>query len=222
MHSDEPSQGPPLSRGEHWLLETAVHAAIPLRVLNSPDLEIAFNKRGHGLSPTAIASTLHALASRGDIETIDDHHEDALVTVSAAEIERELADPDGERRYYYRLTPPGGARWEHASRADWGRFVRHNWSTQEDRLLVAANALFLRRFAEIFRETLAEDGMSIVDERWDVVQPWKATRWKILPQGTSLRIRSTKSGARAKKRTARLRLQPLMIWYESPFTSRSL
>ena len=211
-----------LSPGEYWLLETAIVGWIPLPFLTPRDIEVLFNKPGHGLSKADVASTLHALADRGYVE-IRDSHQECLVHFSVAEIERQLIPPPRpprpSPRYCYRLTALGGTCWERASNADWSRFVRAEWREKEDRLLVAAAPSFLRRYAEIFRDTIAEDGLSITEERWDVVRPWQPTYWKTLPEGNSLRIKSTKAATTSKQKNALRRLQPLMKWYDSPFES---
>ena len=45
--------GPRFTRGEYWLLETAVDEQFPVSALMANNLEEYFNKKGHGLTRDA-------------------------------------------------------------------------------------------------------------------------------------------------------------------------
>ncbi len=50
---------PRFTRGEYWLLETAVDKQFPVSALMADNLEeILNNKKGHGLTRTALIETL--------------------------------------------------------------------------------------------------------------------------------------------------------------------
>ena len=50
---------------EFWLLDVAVTMPIDLPVLVSPNIEIALNRSGHGLSRPILVDTLVSLFERG-------------------------------------------------------------------------------------------------------------------------------------------------------------
>ena len=56
---------PRFTRGEYWLLETAVEDQWPVRLLIDSDLELHVNKTGHGLTREALIETLHRLIASG-------------------------------------------------------------------------------------------------------------------------------------------------------------
>ena len=56
---------PRFTRGEYWLLETAVEGRFPVADLMDSDIEVTLNKKGHGLTRTALLETLHRLISWG-------------------------------------------------------------------------------------------------------------------------------------------------------------
>jgi hypothetical protein len=49
---------PSFTRGEYWLLETCVEAAIPICWLDWSELEEALNKATHGMNKTLLVETM--------------------------------------------------------------------------------------------------------------------------------------------------------------------
>ena len=114
---------PRLTRGEYWLLETAVKSYYPLRWLDSDDPGLLFNKPGHGLDRDRLVATLGALfrdelieASRNDEWCVLDE----LQIRNALTEQPPLKNPSCTR---YRLTKRGAATWEAFAAPEWDRFI---------------------------------------------------------------------------------------------------
>ena len=80
---------PRFTRGEYWLLETAVGHLFPVSTLSDSDsdLELLLNKKGHGLTRDALVETLHRLLSSGLIyaESRVNFSDEAVAVVSTKE-----------------------------------------------------------------------------------------------------------------------------------------
>ena len=69
---------PRFTRGEYWLLETAVDKQFPVSALMANNLEEYLNnKKGHGLTRTALIETLHRLIVSGLISV--EHEVDGAI-----------------------------------------------------------------------------------------------------------------------------------------------
>ena len=78
---------PRFTRGEYWLLETAVTCEWDIPILIESDLELHVNKKGHGLTRNALIETLHRLLSSGLIyaENRVDFSDEATAVISTKE-----------------------------------------------------------------------------------------------------------------------------------------
>ncbi len=117
---------PRFTRGEYWLLETAVESRFPVSVLTANNLEEILNKTGHGLTRDALIETLHRLIVSGLISI--EHEVDGVISTHQ-HIERALNEPRrisrvGERkRTRYGLTQEGGAQWEAFAAPNWEQYI---------------------------------------------------------------------------------------------------
>ena len=110
---------PRFTRGEYWLLETAVEFKFPVCGLIDSDFELSLNKKGHGLTRDALVETLHRLIAWGLISA--ENEGDAPISTHQ-QIERAL----NESHTYYGLTPEGGAHWEAFAAPDWQKYIEDN------------------------------------------------------------------------------------------------
>ena len=142
---------PRLTRGEYWLLETVVKQEFEVCALITRDLEAFLDKRGHGLTRSALVETLHRLLAAGHIYA---KSEAGGSIATQAQIERALAErvpwdthhvfvsADGDvelapdtskpprtepvdvrQLTYYGLTPEGGAHWEAFAAPNWEKYI---------------------------------------------------------------------------------------------------
>jgi hypothetical protein len=93
---------------EFWFVDLVAESLYPLDVLVSPQIELALNRKTHGLSRADVLSTLRRLSRAGLIY-----------------FEREdgQCEPAFGSKVYYGLTARGGSAWEQIACPDWGRFL---------------------------------------------------------------------------------------------------
>ena len=189
---------PRFTRGEYWLLETAVDKQFPVSALMASNLEEYLNKKGHGLTRTALIETLHRLITWGLISA--KNKVDAPISTSE-EIERALDEPrwsigssvDRRTITRYELTQQGGTQWEAFAAPDWQKYIDascHSSDGYEYGMweLMCADKVWLERYFEsmCFYDTHEMDLESV--ER-DYIAPWQATYWKQLEGAHRIRFR---------------------------------
>jgi len=189
---------PRFTRGEYWLLETAVDKQFPVSALMANNLEEYVNKKGHGLTRTALIETLHRLITWGLISA--KNKVDAPISTSG-EIERALDEPrwsigssvDRRTITRYELTQQGGTQWEAFAAPDWQKYIDagcHYSDGYEYGMweLMCADKVWLERYFEsmCFYDTHEMDLESV---EWDYIAPWQATYWKQLEGAYRIRFR---------------------------------
>ncbi|OJT19329.1 hypothetical protein BO221_36720 [Archangium sp. Cb G35] len=173
-----------------WLLEAVVELATPLHMLLGPKVALALNMpRGHGLSPEALCEKLASLSER-ELIRVHQAGDEAVVARTRAELERALSQ--GERfspdRFVYRLTPRGGEAWEHYAQPDWSRYIDAGWDREPEICVIEAAS---REAAEEEYQRHERSGNEYrplpESKHGEVLRPWWATYWKVLPAGYRLR-----------------------------------
>ncbi len=197
---------PRFTRGEYWILETAVEHLFPVSALSDSDsdLELLLNKKGHGLTRTALVETLHRLLSSGLIyaESRVDFSDEAVAVISTKEqIELALDEPESwrgvpvaERKItYYGLTQEGGAQWEAFAAPDWQKYIEAGFQLSDDSEyimweMICADKARLERY---FESHCFYDPDEVVLEsvERDYIAPWDATYWKQLDGAHRIRFR---------------------------------
>jgi hypothetical protein len=205
-----------MDKGEYWLLDSVVEAWYPLKWLASDEVELAFNRRRHGLSRDELTGALERLFEGGDL--LAGRMEKSMLQQESfvparAEIEQALA---GQLDISYGLTPQGGARWEAVSRPEWQRYLRACLFTDPDEgEIVGSDRLLVEKFDSLSHYAW---NISVVagSKRWDVQQPWQATYWKELPAAHRVRFSFRWVDASPATRTdpqARAWLAQIKEWY---------
>lgn len=195
---------PRFTRGEYWLLETAVEGRFPVSILMDSDLEVNLNKTGHGLTRDALIETLHRLIVSGLISV--EHEVDGVISTHQ-HIERALDAPrrDPERkRTYYGLTQEGAAQWEAFAAPDWERYIRTSlhWPDHPDgfpdppdgikRVIeeaICADKPLLERYFKSKCFYRAKD-VYLESVEWDYIAPWDVTYWKQLEGAHRVRFQA--------------------------------
>ncbi|MDE0688032.1 MAG: hypothetical protein OXI61_07700 [Candidatus Poribacteria bacterium] len=189
---------PRFTRGEYWLLETAVDKQFPVSALMANNLEEYVNKKGHGLTRTALIETLHRLITWGLISA--KNKVDAPISTSE-EIERALDEPrwsigssvDRRTITRYELTQEGGTQWEAFAAPDWQKYIDAGCHYSEDYEygmweLICADKVWLERY---FESMCFYDPHEVTLEsvERDYIAPWQATYWKQLDGAHRIRFR---------------------------------
>ena len=195
---------PRFTRGEYWLLETVVEHEWDICGLIGDDLELHLNKKGHGLTRTALVETLHRLLSSGLIyaESRVNFSDEATDVISTKEqIELALDErkswsgvPVEERKVtYYGLTQEGGAQWEAFAAPDWQKYIYAGCHSSEGCEygmweLICADKVWLERY---FESMCFYDPQEVTLEsvERDYIAPWQATYWKQLEGAHRIRFR---------------------------------
>ena len=195
---------PRFTRGEYWLLETVVEHEWGICGLIDGDLELHLNKKGHGLTRTALVETLHRLLSSGLIYAesrvnFSDEATDIIATKEQIELaldERKSCSgvPVEERKVtYYGLTQEGGAQWEAFAAPDWQKYIDGGCHYSEDYEygmweLICADKVWLERY---FESMCFYDPHEVTLEsvERDYIAPWQATYWKQLEGAHRIRFR---------------------------------
>lgn len=196
-----------LSRGEFWLLATAVEYSIPLPHLALPEwvpggtmdtIDIILNRQGHGLGFQALVDTLAQSRRNGWIE-FGRPFPGKLAPVSdpdADEVAALLRERGrGLETAHYWLTADGGAAWESFARPRWNRYVIDSCEFPEDgstfermTTIETSDWQWLDRYLRTqASEQVVEAGSITLTE----LRPWQATYWKTLPFGLRCTFRST-------------------------------
>lgn len=179
---------------DYWMLDSAREGWYPLNWLVSPDIELAYNRPTHGLTYDALVAVLEQLFQRGELaaELIEQPVVRSPIQPTRAEIEAALA---GTIMIDYGLSAVGAARWEAVSQPDWSHYLYGAYTIDpdegemiaQDRAVVATYLSYLPYISDTIVEP---DSLT-----WDVLQPWHATYWKILPIGHRVRFRYTSEPA---------------------------
>ena len=203
---------PRFTRGEYWLLETAVESRFPVADLMDNDIDVTLNKKGHGLTRDALLETLYRLIASGLISA--ENEVDGVISTHP-HIERALNEPIrriprvGERkRTYYRLTPEGGAQWEAFAAPDWQKYIRTSRHLSDDPdhsdpsiwEAICADKAMLESY---FKSKCFYDAkhVSLETVAWDYIAPWDVTYWKQLEGAHRVRFHSQdQTGAQNAKR----------------------
>src|SRR4051794_33270916 len=119
---------PRFTRGEYWLLESAVEHGWPLYTLVAEDVGLVFNKPGHGMDRDELIETLVSLFRRGLIAARDRVTSKGVygpfaVALDRDAIEAALDEDLFSQETYYGLTSEGGRQWEAFARPDWDVFI---------------------------------------------------------------------------------------------------
>ena len=193
---------PRFTRGEYWLLDTVVEFRFPVSGLMANNLEENLNKKGHGLTRTALLETLHRLISWGLISA--KNQVDAPISTSE-DIERALDEPrwrisapvDRRTITRYGLTPEGGAQWEAFAAPDWEKYIYTSLHLPDDpdhsdqviREAICADKAMLDRY---FKSKCFYDArhVSLTTVEWDYIAPWDVTYWKQLEGAHRVRFHS--------------------------------
>ena len=171
---------PRFSRGEYWILETAVTAGIPLSFLISKDIAEILNKPGYGFSHRKLWQVLESMSRRKLIKF--DYENGRRV--------REVPDLKSKTlsNVFYRLTKLGGLQWEAFAAPNWDQFIDFSFtfgkSGIEKYTIYGVSKHLLQRYIEGLRDTGVEVDPSTI--RWQKCVPFWATYWKKLAAGYRL------------------------------------
>lgn len=187
-----------LSRGEYWLLESAVELCLPVPILMRPPLHLGLNKDHHGLTEGELVAAFRDLERRGFIffelndARMHDVSEDALVEI----LRSESPPPYPEGRVYYGLTPEGGSAWESFAAPDWDLFAVDESDYLEDgrswHRIQCSNERRLEQCFRASRDNSTGFEPDSVERR--TMEPWDATYWKRLPIGYEVTFRLQDGG----------------------------
>ena len=173
-----------MDKDEYWLLDSVVESWCPLRWLAAKNVGEVLNKRDHGLSRDELITLLNRLFQRGDLlaRRMGKGVEKQRFTPTQTDIQEALS---GRLDCSYGLTLQGGARWEDVSKPQWERYLT-DWVYADPREgeIVGSDVRMVKKCV-----SLSVPGVSVVpgSKHWDVLKPWQATYWKVLPLGHRVR-----------------------------------
>ena len=184
---------PSFTRGEYWLLETAVlDGTVPVSpFLLSPDIGLFYNKQGHEMDRLRLENALVRLTERGLIQLC---HHDLKNDSSRVGFANEIGSAiDGALSgLYFGLSPQGGLNWEAFVCPKWDQFVEHSFSFDDDgnerHAIIAATRKRLQRIFDGLHYTGVVPMPGTVN--WTEISPWQATYWKELSQGCRVEFTS--------------------------------
>ena len=183
---------PSFTRGEYWLLETAVEAAIPICWLDWSDMEEALNKSTHGMSRSLLIETMHKLFKGGLIVAHRFGNWDDTFEFSPHEIDAALNEKQNKKEHYYQLTEKGGSYWEAFACPNWNLYISDGYGLPEDNDIWAGEiACANKDHLEGYFRSLSYHDYDVDENsiQWDLLEPWKATYWKELEAGHRIRFR---------------------------------
>jgi hypothetical protein len=177
---------PRLTRGEYWLLETAVQYRIPSCCLGrSPKgVEEQFNKPGHGMDRALLIESLARLRDDGLIDFARCEDVEKRIWLSNEGIADALSErrPQPAAQYtIYGLTGVGGACWEAFARPNWEQFVHEEFDDEaKDGVLTCMSETHLNRHLRDMNAAyvLLDNLVNI-----EPIGEWQATYWRSLLSG---------------------------------------
>ena len=178
---------------------------VPLNVLAAPNMELALNRKGHGLTAEQLAHSIAEMVEAGELgisvleapgqrwRKFRAFPEQCILEL----IERQSDHPDFIRSGYH-LTQLGGSEWEKWAEPNWRRYNR-GWTRYPEKSKVYTQAI-IAATAPLAYELLELANLLHFDQeiipgsvRMSVRCPWRATYWKTLPEGFEFRFRGRHS-----------------------------
>lgn len=176
-----------MDKAEYWLLDSVVEGWYPLWWLVAENIEGAFNKRNHGLNRDELVSVLDRLFRRGDLlaKRMEKSVSKGFFIPTQTQIEEEL---DRRPSCFYGLTSQGGTRWEEVSQPHWERYITASVCLDpQEGEIIGSDRQMVEKYDSLSDYLLS---VSVVpgSKQWDVLEPWQATYWKVLPLGHRVRF----------------------------------
>ena len=157
-------------------------------------MEAIMNKASHGLAPRELRQHFFKLWTAGLIEcSLEFSGPPVAPDFEQAKRQFERTQewpPSNDQCLVYRLSREGGEMWERFACPDWSRFLLSSVGEQGNEwTLTGAD----RRLVEVWRESGSKISAGFPvpldgTEKWEILQPWKATYWKTLPIGYRLKF----------------------------------
>ncbi len=174
-----------LSVTQLWLLTLAVEYRIPLRFMSWSAEHLSRNFQIHvpDSTPESRIWNLRDLERRSlvTIEPLESDNPDGLVRSP------ELLD---DNDFGYELTSQGADAWELNSKPDWNRFLTNEAGDSSDTsLFLAATRDRLDTYVEYW-SAMRGSKPAVTSEPFRMC-PWKATYWKVLPEGFGVELKDS-------------------------------
>lgn len=211
-----------LTRAEYWLLNAVVEVSCPLTFLDTPHIEVLFNKASHGLSRDRLIATLTEMFELGWItahrHTVGSDDDQELDRLSAQSIESALNEAPPVKRLktspctFYRLTPLGASVWEEFAAPDWNRYLSLCLPFSGSGEYIGATEWRLRKYLDLVHHLDIQVHPATV--AWDVVQPFEATYWKTLPLGYRVSFEFERTESLADWSKVPHEVMSLQLWYD--------
>lgn len=152
-----------------------------------------------GIPSSLVAIAAHRLFENGDIlatvttgdisfpynreESVEKTDKIAGVVLTMSEIEANLMGKF-EAKYY--LTPQGGANWETIAHPDWQQYLK--WSSvpgSTESTIISQDREAIEQLLQLagYLEGKAPIPKTVI---WELLEPWEATYWKILPHASKV------------------------------------
>jgi|ERR1017187_5863034 hypothetical protein len=215
-----------MDHDEFRILCSCVRFLYPLnRVLRDPEIGAP--------EPTHAARLVRRLHQEGDLrffrpegleerigsDGVDDLSRLVAATPRTEEIESGMisATPD----LVFGFTSKGALRWEEAAKPNWDLYINEAASGFDEHQDTWQTDLWSRtrvRLEAAIRFRYAGE-RAPGPEEWELVRPWHATYWKVLPEGFHVRLRTGRVVSFLEWTEDEVRWSNTLSWYESPSES---
>lgn len=174
-------------------MEIVAKYRIPAGFLRREDLGIVLNKQLHGLGQDELLATVLELSRQGLVAYTTRQDETERQFPNMDQIRDAVAEESrfGRGKTFLCLTAEGGRVWEAFAAPEWDEFIDEG-SLYDESLgrevteLICTNRERLDRYLKCAHPSLSQIDPSLV---WrDVLEPWEATYWKVLPKGHRVRF----------------------------------
>jgi hypothetical protein len=116
------------------------------------------------------------------------------------------------------FTSKGALRWEEAAKPNWDLYINEaasGFDEQQDTWQIDLWSRTRVRLEDAIRFRYAGE-RAPGPEEWEVVRPWRATYWKVIPEGFHVRLRAGRVLPFEEWTEEELRWSNTLSWYESP------
>ena len=190
---------PRFTRGEYWLLETAVEYRRALRFLDDSGREFSeqHNKVGHRMHRPELIDTLQRLQIAGLISFRRfDSPDDKGTDITDVQFDAALDEGREGPWTTYQLTAEGGRQWESFASPRWNYFLQQNfcWDTVEGTdetpqvgIFTSVESKWLKSMVKLYStgfRPIDQDSVEYLE-----IGAWDATYWKVLPSGYRAKVR---------------------------------
>lgn len=185
-----------IDKADYAILYGVSEEPWPAWLLLKEETMAGVNRSWPGLAPRELTEHFFRLWTEGLIECAEEAEEadytssvppDYELARQQFEFDHSSSDRPQSNLLTYRLSPAGGEVWANYAGVDWSKFYNSWYDSGRNEFRLSASG---RRAIELALQLRTISPVPVPKtERWEILGPWQATYWKILPAGHRISYR---------------------------------